>query len=204
VGNRAFGERIVSLASPQAIEAALAILLLAPLPPLLFMGEEFGAQRPFLFFCDFPSALADSIARGRRHEFSRFKQFADPEAQARIPDPNADSTFLQSKLDWEAFSEPRSHRWLNLYRELLCLRHSYVVPIIADIRTGTFTTFENRSFHVAWHKTGGVVLELLANLSDGLISYVDRTVGTQFYTTGAGPSPDSCLAPWSVKWFFKS
>ena len=53
IGNRAFGERIVELGSERAIRAIMSILLLAPAPPLLFMGEEFGATTPFLFFCDF-------------------------------------------------------------------------------------------------------------------------------------------------------
>ena len=63
IGNRAFGERIVKLAESPAIRAAAAILLLAPSPPMLFMGEEFGAETPFLFFCDFENDLAEAVAR---------------------------------------------------------------------------------------------------------------------------------------------
>jgi malto-oligosyltrehalose trehalohydrolase len=204
VGNRAFGERMVSLANPQAIEAALAIQLLAPSPPLLFMGEEFGAQSPFLFFCDFPPALAQAIARGRREEFSRFEKFADREVQALIPDPNAEETFLQSKLDWESLLEARSKRCLEVYRELLGLRHYYVTPMIAEIKTRTFRTFGERSLQVSWHTRGGSALELLANLSGELISCADQPGRKPFYSTDVGRCPNGYLGPWSVQWFFKS
>src|SRR5581483_4126157 len=88
VGNRALGERITSLADPQRVQVAMTVLLLAPSPPLLFMGEEIGATTPFLFFCDFGPELAAQVTKGRRAEFVRFEQFSSPEAQSRIPDPN--------------------------------------------------------------------------------------------------------------------
>src|SRR5690606_18049024 len=100
IGNRAFGDRIVSLAAPEAVRAATAILLLAPSPPLLFMGEEWGADQPFPFFCDFGDELADKVREGRRQEFARFPQFRDEAVRARIPDPNAPETFAQAVLDW--------------------------------------------------------------------------------------------------------
>ena len=71
----------------------MAILLLAPSPPLLFMGEEFGAETPFLFFCDFEKDLAAAVTAGRRNEFARFVQFSDPAERERIPDPNAAGDF---------------------------------------------------------------------------------------------------------------
>jgi malto-oligosyltrehalose trehalohydrolase len=93
IGNRAFGERLTRLAPPAALAAAAAILLLAPGVPLLFMGEELGAITPFLFFCDFADALADSVRDGRRREFARLPGFASEEARQRIPDPLAVETF---------------------------------------------------------------------------------------------------------------
>ena len=73
IGNRAFGERIIDLADPRAVRAAMAILLLAPSPPLLFMGEEFGAETPFLFFCDFEKNLADGCNRGTAKRVRSFR-----------------------------------------------------------------------------------------------------------------------------------
>ena len=87
VGNRAFGERIIQIADRRAVRAAAAILLLAPSPPLLFMGEEFGAETPFLFFCDFEKDLAAAVTAGRRNEFAHFARFNDPAERERIPDP---------------------------------------------------------------------------------------------------------------------
>src|SRR5689334_4486368 len=69
VGNRACGERIACLSCAAALRAMVAVLLLAPSPPLLFMGEEFGATTPFLFFCDFSPDLAEKVRQGRREEF---------------------------------------------------------------------------------------------------------------------------------------
>ena len=92
VGNRAFGERIVRLTEPEALRAVLAVLLLAPSPPLLFMGEEWGCEQPFPFFADFGAALAARVREGRRREFERFPEFRDEAVRERIPDPGARET----------------------------------------------------------------------------------------------------------------
>src|SRR3546814_7850477 len=98
VGNRAFGERIDASAEDRAVEAAVAVMLLAPSPPLLFMGEEWAAPNPFPFFCDFHDELADKVREGRRREFARFPAFRDPAARERIPDPNAADTFRRAGI----------------------------------------------------------------------------------------------------------
>ena len=115
VGNRAFGERIGHLASREKLRAALACWLLAPAPPMLFMGEEFNAAAPFLYFCDFGPDLAAAVARGRREEFARFERFADPQARESIADPTDPQSFERSKLDWDQSQEP--NEWIELYRQ---------------------------------------------------------------------------------------
>ncbi|MGA7998746.1 MAG: malto-oligosyltrehalose trehalohydrolase, partial [Bradyrhizobium sp.] len=70
IGNRALGDRLESMADPRAIEATLAITLLAPMIPMLFMGEEWGSTRPFPFFCDFQGDLAEAVRKGRQKEFA--------------------------------------------------------------------------------------------------------------------------------------
>ena len=97
------------------MRALASVYLLAPQIPMLFMGEEWGAAQPFLFFCDFGGELAEAVRKGRREEFSRFPEFADPERVAKIPDPCAQSTFLASKLDWSRIDAEH----LAYYRELL-------------------------------------------------------------------------------------
>ena len=134
IGNRAFGERLNSLAPAETIRALASVYLLAPQIPMLFMGEEWGETRPFLFFCDFKGKLADAVRKGRREEFSRFPEFADPERAAKIPDPLAEATFLASKLDWSRIDAAH----LAYYRALLDARREYVRPLTA--------------FHPAWRR----------------------------------------------------
>ncbi|HET7877064.1 MAG TPA: malto-oligosyltrehalose trehalohydrolase, partial [Methylomirabilota bacterium] len=100
VGNRAFGERITALAPPEAVRAATAVHLLAPSLPLVFMGQEWGAAEPFLFFSDLGPDLGPAVAEGRRREFARFREFGDAAARERIPDPQAAETYGRSVLDW--------------------------------------------------------------------------------------------------------
>jgi maltooligosyltrehalose trehalohydrolase len=128
VGNRAFGDRIFAFADARLLRAAYACLLLSPQVPMLFMGEEYAASTPFMFFCDFGAGLAASVASGRRREFKRFAAFADDAAIARIPDPNAESTFLNSKLRWQERSVPPHQAQLRYIQELLSLRERHLAP----------------------------------------------------------------------------
>lgn len=205
VGNRAFGERLVALAEPQAIEAAAAIQLLAPSPPLLFMGEEFGADTPFLFFCDFGPDLAQLVTQGRRKEFSRFQRFSNPAAQAQIPDPNAESTFLHSKLNWGSLSEEKHQRWLNLHRHLLSLRKRYITPLLPCIKSGqaTYRMLPQRAIVVSWRTVGGSTLAMVANLGQEPVPGLLSPEGEMFYATPSDSISENELPPWSVRWFLK-
>jgi maltooligosyltrehalose trehalohydrolase len=132
VGNRAFGDRIEAFADPAMLRAAYACLLLSPQVPMLFMGEEFAASAPFMFFCDFGAELAAAVAQGRRREFKRFAAFADDAATLRIPDPNAESTFTACKLNWDERELPRHRDRLALIRRLLVLRHRHLDAHLAQ------------------------------------------------------------------------
>jgi maltooligosyltrehalose trehalohydrolase len=162
VGNRALGERIVRLTEPNALKAAMAILLLAPSPPLLFMGEEFGATTPFLFFCDFGPELAAKVTEGRRSEFPHFRQF-----KSEIPDPNSPDTFLHSKIDWNSVSQPPHDEWLRWYRTLLSVRRDEIVPRIKNIAVGKsqYEILSPCAVKVRWPFVEGGNLEVLANFS---------------------------------------
>jgi maltooligosyltrehalose trehalohydrolase len=209
VGNRAFGERIGQLAPPQSVQAAMEILLLAPFPPMLFMGEEFAATTPFLYFCNFHGELASAVTNGRRNEFARFNKFRSPELRDRIPDPNAEQTFLDSKLDWAAIaSEPHSG-WLKMYRELLSIRRQAVVPLIAHIRNAVIELCDERArvLRVAWLLDNGKQLELTANLS-GDSAVFPATPSTPFVYASSAECAKHCehgsLPPWSVVWRLRS
>ena len=128
VGNRAMGERLTRLATPDRLRAATGLLLLAPHIPLLFMGDEVGSRSPFLFFTDFHDALADAVRTGRRGEFATSPGFADAEQRARIPDPNDPATFEASRPR----PGPDAAAWTALYGDLLALRRTHVQPHLAD------------------------------------------------------------------------
>lgn len=130
VGNRAGGERLNHEADADRYAAASALLLLCPETPMLFMGQEFAASTPFLYFTDHPEELGRLVTQGRREEFKKFKAFSDPAARERIPDPQAESTFLLSKLN---FGDRRRHAGIyRLYRDLLRLRGEDPVLRVPD------------------------------------------------------------------------
>jgi maltooligosyltrehalose trehalohydrolase len=122
VGNRPFGSRLHQRVDPAVFRAATAVLLFAPETPLLFMGQEWASSSPFLYFTDHHTELGRQVTEGRRREFSRFAAFADAATQARIPDPQAEATFLASQLRWNEVELPGHAGILRLYRALLALR----------------------------------------------------------------------------------
>ncbi len=166
VGNRAFGERISRLAPAERIKAALAILLVAPQPPMLFMGEEWAAREPFPFFCDFEPELARKVADGRRGEFARFDRFRDATARLLIPDPSAVATFDSARLDWDARNGPEHAEWLALYRRLLALRSREIATRLSGARSGTCLAASDGLLAVRWELGDGSLLHLIANLQD--------------------------------------
>ncbi len=122
VGNRALGQRLTADTTPAAYRAASALLLLSPYTPMLFMGQEWAASTPFLFFTDHNEELGRLVTEGRRKEFAGFAAFRAPAVRASIPDPQAEATFLGSKLVWQELEEPEHAATLALYRRGLSLR----------------------------------------------------------------------------------
>ncbi|MHB1005304.1 MAG: malto-oligosyltrehalose trehalohydrolase [Chloroflexota bacterium] len=120
VGNRALGERLNQVIDLGRYAAATALLLLAPETPSLFMGQEFAASTPFLYFTDHEPELGGLVTAGRRREFARFSAFSDPERRKRIPDPQAEETFRRSVLD---LGERQNHGGTyRMHRDLVALR----------------------------------------------------------------------------------
>ncbi len=124
IGNQAFGQRLNAKVSAAAYRAASALLCLVPYTPLLFMGQEWAATAPFQFFTDHEPDLGRKITAGRREEFRGFAEFRDPAMRAQIPDPQAEATFLRSKLRWEERTGEVHAATLRLYREVLRLRRT--------------------------------------------------------------------------------
>ena len=205
VGNRAFGERLTRLAPAPAVKAATAILLLAPSPPLLFMGQEWGATQPFPFFCDFGGELADAVTAGRRREFARFPEFSDPRARERIPDPNAEDTFTSACLDWNESRAAPARAWRQFHSELLAVRRRVIVPRLHALTADAsgFILLGDRALRAHWRFDDGARLTLLANLSDDAVSGVERPPGELMYALPplSAKVSDGHLPAWSVWWF---
>jgi malto-oligosyltrehalose trehalohydrolase len=205
VGNRTFGERIDALAPPGAVCAAAVVRLLAPAPPLLFMGEEFAADTPFLFFCDFAGELAQAVRDGRRAEFSRLETLDERQALAGLPDPNAPETFARCKLDWDSRLQGEHAARLALYRKLLRLRHDQLVPRLHGLagNTGAFRVIGNTGFETSWTLAGGARLHMLANLGDQPLALADWQAPTvePLFVQPEELAPallEKRLPPWSV------
>ena len=209
IGNRAFGERIIKLADRRAVGAAVTILLLAPSPPLLFMGEEFGAETPFLFFCDFEKDLAAAVTAGRRNEFAHFARFRDPAEREPIPDPSSVTTFEASRLDWDVVVQPRYRDWLRFYRELLKLRCRHVTPRLsaACAVKSDYKVHGDRGLTVHWVFPDRSKLILLANLGTVPLSGLTPPASEIIYSSeevSADALRRGTLPAWSVAWFLES
>lgn len=165
-GNRAFGERLIELADPEALRAATTLLLLSPMIPLLFMGEEWGSRQPFLFFTDHHDELADAVREGRRNEFADFASFADEATRARIPDPNALSTFETSRPAFADYAKDPGHEsWNAFYRQLLALRHARLVPGLPGSQALGAEVLGDGAVSARWRLGSGQVLRIDLNLS---------------------------------------
>jgi len=203
VGNRAFGERLCRLAQPQAVAAATAIVLLAPSPPLLFMGEEFAATQPFTYFCDFAPELAAAVSAGRRREFARFPLFAS--LADELPEPGAESTFAACVLHWASVEASHHAAWLAFTQALLALRRRQIVPRLYGMQSAQADCQlpGGRVLRVDWRLGDGSRLALLANLGAQPAAGLAVPPGAVLYRSAnlpAGELDEGRLPPWSVAW----
>lgn len=200
IGNRAFGERLTQLAPAERLHAGLAVLLLSPQIPMLFMGEEYGALQPFLYFCDYQGDLAKAISEGRRNEFASFGMFADEQQRERIPDPNARGTYLASQLDPSDRERSPHREWLACTRDLLRVRAEYVVPLIPDIIDGAAQyEADGCMLTVTWQLRGGKALSMQANLGDA--SRPAAHAGDLLYSTAGASASGAEASAWEVRIF---
>ncbi|MGH8127672.1 MAG: malto-oligosyltrehalose trehalohydrolase [Gammaproteobacteria bacterium] len=166
IGNRAFGERLTHLAPPERLSTLYALLFLSPGVPLVFMGEEWAAATPFLFFCDFAGELGEAVRTGRREEFSRFAAFNDADAGREIPDPLARETFSRSRLRWDEAGESMHAEWLAFVSDLIARRRRELVPLLNGITSGTWQMFEEAAFAIEWPLADDGCWRVEANLGE--------------------------------------
>ncbi len=201
IGNRAFGERIETLAAPDAVRAFHAILVLCPQIPMLFMGEEWGSRRPFLFFCDFAEPLASAVRSGRRKEFERFPAFRDPSSRDRIPDPTVLETFDHSRIDWSERNAAASRSAFAFLRDLIAIRREFIVPHLSGARHGgDWQLAKDGLLQVRWSLGDQTDLAMVANLTERPARGANWGLAGRrlFSLPRAFPVDGAELAPWSV------
>jgi maltooligosyltrehalose trehalohydrolase len=192
IGNRALGDRLESLVERKAIEAALAITLLAPMIPMLFMGEEWGSTAPFPFFCDFEGDLADAVRKGRRKEFAgAYAKYGD-----EVPDPLDEATFRSAVLNGSARDLPKPYQRLTLVRELLSVRRREIVPRLAGAQFGDASAKDDGLLSAYWRMGDDTSLHLWANLSNQIINVQAEITGTKIW----GGDLSDVVSPWAVHW----
>ncbi len=205
VGNRAMGERLIKLTADPILKLAVALFLLAPSPPLLFMGEEYGAETPFLFFCDFGPDLADKVANGRRRELARFPRFRDVEQRRNISDPGDPQSFSRSCLQWPAVEEP-GNEWQHFYKGLLELRHTKIVPRLAGLTgaNGHYRLLGRKALQVQWLLGDGAELSVLVQFGGEPLNNIRRPHRAILYADPAEDKTvwqDDTLPPRSIIWY---
>ncbi len=183
VGNRPFGDRLVDHADTAALEAAIALQLLCPQVPLLFMGEDEACRAPFLYFTDHEGALADAVREGRRQEFAGFKGFAAGEGTASIPDPNAGDTFERSR---PAGHDPARRA---LYERLLALRARALAPHLDGARSLGAEAAGTAGVVARWRLAGERRLTLATVLADEVMP-VALAAGELLYESRPGAAAD--------------
>ena len=167
---------------------------------MLFMGEEWAASTPFLFFCDFGGDLAEAVSKGRREEFARFPEFRDPATRDRIPDPQAKGTFQAAKLKWDEIEAEPHRSALDWYKRILDARREMVTPLIPTIggHAGSFDIIGENAVTVRWRTSEDTTLVLDSNLKDreqdGFANHDGRAIWLE------GQAVDGALGPWTVRW----
>jgi malto-oligosyltrehalose trehalohydrolase len=195
IGNRAFGDRLGASVKPQALEAAIALQLLCPQIPLIFMGEELASPTPFQFFTDHHGELADAVREGRRREFASFAAFSDPARRAAIPDPNAPETFARSRpMPDSAHGLARA----ELYRHLLAIRREQIVPRLKGAKAIGAKAIGSSAVVAQW-RLRDAVLTLATNLGTEPC-VMKRPAGRLIFETtgGANALKDGNLAPFAT------
>jgi maltooligosyltrehalose trehalohydrolase len=186
VGNRAAGERLGALVGPDRLAAAAALVLTSPFTPMLFMGEEWGADTPWPFFSDFGDPeLVEAVRRGRQEEFSRHGW------DAEVPDPQDPATRKAAVLDWAQPLTGVHARMLRWYTDLIRLRRRE--PDLRDDDLSGVRVDLGRGW-VAVRRGG---FDVVVNLSDRPVTVPSRGVRAELVWGEAEPRPDGTvrLAP---------
>jgi len=156
IGNRPEGERLRELCDEQSLCAAIALQLLSPGVPMLFMGEEIGSCSPFLYFTSYAdAALAEAVRLGRQREC------AAPDTIGELPEPNSIEAFERSH-PWRDNGDGRV--WMDGYTHLLDVRRRYLTSRLTGARSESTQTLGPAAVQARWRLSDGASLTLLTNL----------------------------------------
>ena len=166
IGNRAFGERFLALVDQDLADRLMAMLLLAPQIPLLFMGETYGSRQSFFFFSDYPKHLTEDMPKDRLEQARGFGAHGNVSVDD-ITDPTDRETFIRSKLDWGFASTATGQRQQARIADLITKRQNFLVPLLAEARgdAGEVLLAEDGAVAVDW-RLGKGLWQLRANFSD--------------------------------------
>ncbi len=203
VGNRAFGERLSALVPEPAAELALLLVLLAPSAPMVFMGDEFGATTPFLYFANWEGELRDAVRAGRQREFSHATSGDHP-----LPDPCAAETRSASRLDWVQSELPAGRERSALVQRALEIRRQYFEPHALQLLAGAHTAerIGQRGLRIGWSYGGGRQIWLETNLGPDTLqgppaAPTGRVIFQHRWAPGLSGQQQG-WAPWSAQWTF--
>jgi len=169
VGNRALGERLEHLVSPEQFRAASMLLCLSPYVPMIFMGQEWAASSPFQFFTHHHGELGRAISKGRRKEFGNLHVGLREED---IPDPQELTTFVRSKLNWREVGDGNHAQVFAFYREALRLRREWIQGF-TDSRDHWTVTVVDAAVVIRYQKDDEPAALLVVALSPGEIASAD-------------------------------
>ena len=208
VGNRAFGERLGQLAPPEGVDLALLLALLTPATPLVFMGDEYAATTPFLYFANWEGELRDAVREGRKREFDHVVSDEKP-----LRDPCDVSTLQASQLRWDEANQPMGTARRALVQKALAARRAWLQPRAGQLLAQGHTAepVAETGLRVTWHYDGGTTVQLEMNLGPDAITLAHAPAITG--VTGQAISVASVevfryrwageagmWAPWSARW----
>ena len=162
-GNRPLGERLNHLVSPEAYAAASALLCVLPYTPMLFMGQEWAASTPFCFFTDHAGELGQKVSAGRLKEFEHYGADFGEEILKRMPDPQDEATFLNSKLNWDDLGNEVHQRMREIYRRFLGARRTDLSESVRARENWTVELIAGAVLALRYKTAAGGVL-ILSNL----------------------------------------
>jgi 1,4-alpha-glucan branching enzyme/maltooligosyltrehalose trehalohydrolase len=205
VGNRAFGERLSALIAPEAQALPTLLALLTPAIPMLFFGEEFGSDAPFLYFADWEGRLREAVREGRKREFGHDDRHAGEE----LPDPCSEATFEASRPDESQRDSSEGRERMALVKSALAARERWITPrqhqLAADAHTAQRVGATGIS--VQWRYADGCMLSLELNAGAEPIEVPAEHVGpveaTVIFRHGwSDDSPRSTWPAWAARWSF--